>query len=127
MIRLIFIYILLHTILLSDEASIKINPDIKKYLTTQEISYIKNKKIIIGSNEFDYEPMDFNVEGIPVGYSIDLLNNLTKSVGLDVQYVTKPWSKLLEDFNSGKIDLMHTIYKNSKRRKYAFLFTLFGK
>jgi PAS domain S-box-containing protein len=67
--------------------------------------------------------MDFNVEGIAIGYSIDLLNILAKSLDLQVEYVTKPWTQLLKDFKNGKLDLMHTIYKNSKREevfKFSF-------
>lgn len=98
-----------------------IDSNLKKYLTQEEINYIHNKKIITVSNEFDYEPMDFNINGTPIGYSIDLLNLLTKDAGLKINYVTKTWVELLNDFKNKKIDLMHTIYKTSEReKKFAF-------
>ncbi|WP_320034949.1 transporter substrate-binding domain-containing protein [Halarcobacter sp.] len=96
----------------------KIDSNVKKFLTTSEINYIKNKKTIIASSEFDYEPMDFTLAGVPTGYSIDLLNILTKSLGLKVEYKTMPWTKLLESLHNGEIDLMHTLYKNKNREKF---------
>jgi len=116
--KIILILSLCTTLLFSNNIYTKIDPDVKKFLTNSEINYIKNKKTIIASNEFDYEPMDFVISGVPAGYSIDLLNILAKSLGLKVEYKTMSWTKLIESLHSGEIDLMHTIYKNKKREKF---------
>ncbi len=86
-------------------------------LTKEEKDYIKNKKTILVSNEFDYEPYDFNKNGKALGYSIDLLELLLEDVDLEIKYVTKPWNNLLDDLNNNKIDLMHSIYKTDEREK----------
>ncbi|QKF82948.1 transporter substrate-binding domain-containing protein [Halarcobacter ebronensis] len=101
----------------------KLIGEINSYLTKEEIAYINDKKVIKVSNEFDYEPMDFSVDGIALGYSIDLLNILAKKIGIEVEYVTKPWTELLDDLYAGKIDLIHTIYKSNKREETLYFST----
>ena len=86
-------------------------------LSKEELDYIKNKKVIKVSNEYDYEPYDFSKNGKERGYSIDLLNLLLKNTDLKIEYVTKPWDELLKDLNDKKIDLLHTIYKTPQREK----------
>jgi ABC-type amino acid transport substrate-binding protein len=86
--------------------------------TKEELEYIKQKKTILVSNEYDYEPYDFMKQGKTQGYSIDLLNLLLKDTGLKIQYITKPWNDLVNDLNTKKIDLLHTIYKTPQREKF---------
>lgn len=90
--------------------------------TQEELNYIKNKKEIIVSNEIDYEPIDFNVDGKPMGYSIDLLEAILKNSGLKINYVSNTWTNLYNDFENKKIDLVHTLYK-SKEREEKFIFS----
>lgn len=86
-------------------------------LTEDEKKYIKNKKVITVSNEYDYEPYDFFRDGKALGYSIDLLEAILKDTGLKIEYKTKPWNLLLEDLDNGKIDLVHTVLKTKNREK----------
>ncbi len=86
-------------------------------LTKEEKRYVDNKKVILVSNETSYEPYDYNVDGKPIGYSIDLLELLLKNTGLKIKYITKPWYELLEDLENKKLDLVHTIYKTPDREK----------
>ncbi len=86
-------------------------------LTKKEKEYINNKKVILVSNEASYEPYDYNIDGKPTGYSIDLLELLLKDTGLKIKYITKPWYKLLKDLENKKLDLVHTIYKTPNREK----------
>ncbi|RXJ56214.1 hypothetical protein CRV04_09210 [Candidatus Marinarcus aquaticus] len=117
MLRFILFFSLLLNFQLTAQSLQKKSVQLPDYLTQEEIAYIKQKRVIIASNEYDYEPMDFNVNGVPVGYSIDLLNILATQVGLKVQYKTQIWSELLESLYNGQIDLMHTIYKTKKREE----------
>ncbi len=90
-------------------------PDPKTIFSEEELEYINKKKILLASNEFDYEPYDFYKNGQAKGYSVDLLNLLLKNTGLKVKYITKHWEDLLNDLNQGRIDLMHTVYKTPQR------------
>jgi len=86
-------------------------------LTKAEKDYIQNKKVVYVSSEIGYEPYDFLKNGKPSGYSIDLLNILLEDTGLEIKFVTKSWNELLEDLANKKIDLLHTIFKTSKREE----------
>ncbi len=83
----------------------------------EELSYISNKKVIYVSNEFDYEPYDFNREGKPSGYSIELLKLIFRDSGLKIEFITKDWDSLLSEVENKKIDLIHTIYKTPQREE----------
>jgi|GEM_PF-690611 len=117
---IIFVFLIFNTFLYASSSAPIISEKLKRYLTIDEINYITTKKVIIASNEFDYEPMDFNIENQPIGYSIDLLNILANSVGLEVKYHTNTWTGLLKDLDEEKIDLMHTIYKTKKRENSMY-------
>ncbi|NVJ53541.1 MAG: transporter substrate-binding domain-containing protein [Campylobacteraceae bacterium] len=106
MIKLLFIPILFLNFLFANNK-----------LTKEELTYIENKKYITVSNEFDYEPYDFNRNGRALGYSIDLLKLILKDTNLEIRYSSKPWNQLLKDLDDEKIDLIHTIYKTKEREK----------
>ncbi|AXH12492.1 transporter substrate-binding domain-containing protein [Halarcobacter bivalviorum] len=93
----------------------------------EELSYISNKKVIYISNEFDYEPYDFNREGKPSGYSIELLKLIFRDSGLKIEFITKDWDSLLSDVENKKIDLIHTIYKTPQREKSLIFSTGYSK
>lgn len=116
--RLIILCLVLSINSFADEKLMQ-NGDVK--LTKAEKEYIQNKKIIYVSNETDYEPLDFAREGVPQGFSVELIELLLKDTGLKVEFVTDKWENLLEDLNQHKIDLVSTIYKTPKReKKYNF-------
>ncbi|GGD35855.1 hypothetical protein GCM10012288_07290 [Malaciobacter pacificus] len=93
----------------------------KTIFSEDEIEYIKNKKIILVSNEYFYEPYDYNIDGVAKGYSIDLLEMLLEDSGLKIKYITKDWNELLNDLENNNIDLMHTMYKTANREiKFNF-------
>ncbi len=83
----------------------------------EELLYIENKKTILVSNEYDYEPYDYNIDGKALGFSIELLELILKDTGLKIKYITKPWDELLKDLQNNKLDLIHTIYKTQEREK----------
>ncbi len=99
----------------------------KSIFNDEELKYIENKKFITVSNEFDYEPYDFNRNGKPSGYSIDLLELILKDTGLKIKYSTKPWTQLLEDLYSSKLDIIHTIYKTKEREETMSFSTGYSK
>ncbi len=93
----------------------------------EELSYISNKKVIYVSNEFDYEPYDFNREGKPSGYSIELLKLIFRDSGLKIEFITKDWDSLLSEVENKKIDLIHTIYKTPQREEKLVFSTGYSK
>jgi len=89
---------------------------IKINLTKKEKEFIKKHKTIRVSNELDWAPFDFTVDGEPQGYSIDLLNLLASKIGVEIKYINGySWSKLLQMFEDKKLDMLHSINKTPSR------------
>ena len=90
--------------------------------TKQEQAFIKNNPIIRVSNENDWQPFDFSKNGEAKGYSVDILKNLAKKIGVEIEFVNGyTWSELLKLFDDGKIDMLHVMRKNSSRvKKYNY-------
>ncbi len=88
-------------------------------LSKDEEEWIKNNPTIKVANEPDWPPFDFSLNGEAVGLGIDYMNMVAKKVGLNVEYINAPWEKLMEMFKSGKIDVLHSVYKTPQREEFA--------
>ncbi len=87
-------------------------------LSPEERAYLHAHPVILASNELDYPPLDFAINGQPKGYSIDLLNLLADKIGVRVEYVNGyDWEQLVELFRQGKLDVLHSLAKTSEREK----------
>ena len=91
-------------------------------LTDAEKVWLQNHPTIKVSNENDWPPFDFAVDGEAKGYSVDIIKNLAKKIGIEVKFVNGySWSELIEEFDKKNIDLMHVMNKNKQREaKYNF-------
>jgi len=91
-------------------------------LTKQEKDWIKNNPIIKVSNQADWPPYDFLLNGLPSGYSVDIVKELSKKLGLNVKFVSADnWAELLNKFDDTEIDLMHTMAWSQEREdKYDY-------
>ncbi|MBT4019030.1 MAG: transporter substrate-binding domain-containing protein [Alphaproteobacteria bacterium] len=88
-------------------------------LTDAERAWIKANPRIRVHNEMDWPPFNFAREDQAQGYSIDFMNLVASSTGLQVDYVTGPtWGEFLELMKSGKLDVMLNIVKTPARQKY---------
>ncbi|XOB61241.1 transporter substrate-binding domain-containing protein [Campylobacterota bacterium DY0563] len=89
------------------------------YLTDKEKEFLKNHPIIKVHNEQNWRPYNFNKNGIPTGYTVDVLNMLVKKLGIDIQYVSgDTWSNYLTKLKNKEIDLIGNITKTTNREKY---------
>ncbi len=88
-------------------------------LSAVEREYIKNHPVIRVHNELDFAPMNYNKNGVPLGFSIDYINLVASKVGLDVHFVSGPtWDEFLEMMKKGELDVMLNIAKTSQREEY---------
>jgi len=88
------------------------------HLSFKEKEYIKNNPIVKVSNENDWAPFDFVQNGEAKGYSIDIIRNLAKKIGIKVKFENGySWNELLNRFENNQIDLMHVFTKTPKREK----------
>lgn len=90
--------------------------------TTEESGEVEIGTVIIGTDG-SYAP--FNVvddSGELVGFEIDMVNEIAKREGFEVEYQMLPWDGIFGQMDSGKIDtVMCCVFPNEERQaKYDF-------
>lgn len=92
-------------------------------LAAAELAWVRDHPVLRVSNEMDWPPFDFNKEGQPQGYSIDLLNLIAKRIGFKLEYTYGPsWNELQEMVRQKELDIVHSLNR-SRFREQFLLFT----
>ena len=78
---------------------------------------INNNNLVVGVSP-DYPPFEFTKDGKIVGFDIDLINEIAKTMHMEVKIREMEFSSLIPSLNSGEVDLIiSSISKNSDRSK----------
>ncbi len=89
-------------------------------MSPAERHYVNTHPVIRVSNEADYPPFDFAVNGKPQGFSIDLLNLLAPRIGVRLEYLTgRTWDQYAQLHSQGQLDLLHTLYRSKDRERHG--------
>ena len=87
-------------------------------LSEEERNYIASLPPLVVSNEMDWPPYDYALLGQPRGYSIDILRMVASMTGLEFSFVNGlSWGELVEQFEAGKIDLLHSLLLTEENSK----------
>ncbi len=88
-------------------------------LTIKEREFLRNHKTIKVHNELNWPPYNFNINGHPMGYSIDYMNLLASKLDIKIDYISGPsWSEFITMIKTKKLDVMLNIRNTSKRREF---------
>uniref|UniRef100_UPI004048D985 diguanylate cyclase n=1 Tax=Aliarcobacter sp. TaxID=2321116 RepID=UPI004048D985 len=88
-------------------------------LTKEEKEYLKNKKVLTVANLETFPPFNFNENGIPMGYTVDYLDLVSKYLGIKIEYISnKPWNEYLTLLKEKKLDLIPHLAVNNERKEY---------
>ena len=96
---------------------------------------INNNNLVVGVSP-DYPPFEFTKDGKIVGFDIDLINEIAKTMHMEVKIREMEFSSLIPSLNSGEVDLIiSSISRNSDRSEnidfsepyYASAFTVISK
>jgi PAS domain S-box-containing protein len=88
-------------------------------LTVAENTWISDHPVIRVHNEMGWPPFNFNIDGIPTGFSIDYMNLLATRTGLQLEFISGPsWDEFLNMARSGDLDVMLNIHKTTGREEY---------
>ena len=91
--------------------------------TPQERAWIAEHPTILVHNEPDWPPFNFIEGDHPAGFSIDYMNLVSASVGLEVEYVSGPtWNQFIHMVQARELDVMLNITPTPERKKF-FNFT----
>lgn len=89
-------------------------------LTIEERRYIRDNPVFTASNEANWPPFNFNINGLPQGYSVDYMNMLAQMVGLKVRYVIGPeWDEFEHMLQEGTLDVQMNMATTPERETYT--------
>ena len=92
-------------------------------LTREERAWLAEHPAIRVTNQPDYPPFDFRIDGKPAGYSIDLVKLLAERLGLRLEFVQDSWDNLLKKAENKEVDLVHSLFKFPEERDRYLEFT----
>lgn len=76
--------------------------------------------IIVGSDR-EYPPYEFVENGTATGFNVELMAAVGRVMGLEVEFRTGPWNKILRDLQDGNIDaLSGMVYSEERAKTFAF-------
>jgi ABC-type amino acid transport substrate-binding protein/two-component sensor histidine kinase len=89
-------------------------------LTAQQRIFLENNPVIRASNERNWPPFNFNVNGQPRGFSVDVLNLLADKLGVRVQWVqNKNWDEFMAMLRAGEIDTVCNMAVTPERKTFT--------
>lgn len=77
-----------------------------------------NESKIIKIGVMDYSPYQYMEDDVAKGISIDILTKALDELGYNYEFVGRPWSRILEEAQSNKIDILMDSYDVLSRRKF---------
>ncbi|GAB5377163.1 MAG: hypothetical protein AcusKO_36250 [Acuticoccus sp.] len=92
-------------------------------LLPEEQAFIANAQPLRVGFMSDYEPFSFLADGNGRGLAVELAHEISASTGLAMDPVFDNWSRLLEAFRNGEIDVITNISRTPEREE----FTLFSR
>lgn len=89
----------------------------------QETTTVKqDKPKYIAAMYAGYPPFNFRDErGLPIGFDVDLMNEIAKNQGFEIEYITtNAWKELEPALNNGQRDLIVSSYWHNEDRAKNF-------
>jgi len=88
-------------------------------LSVEEKNYLNSKPYISVLSLENFQPFSFRKNGIPMGYSVDTMKLIGKTLNKKIQFNTLPWNEQLEMLKSGELDIIPHLAITDERKKFA--------
>lgn len=89
-------------------------------LSNDEQSWVRALGTLLVSNEMDWPPYDYSLQGHPQGYSVDVVRLIAEMTGLSLHFTNGlTWPELVTQFRSGDLDLLHAGMDSPETRQWA--------
>ena len=94
----------------------QINETSEDILSAEERDWVNKNPTVISTFKEDIAPIEFLVDGMPGGFSIEYLNLVAEKVGLKVEYIRgKDWIEQLQMLKNGDADISHNLLLTQDR------------
>lgn len=88
-------------------------------LDKEEQEFLAEHPVLRVHNEMAWPPFNFNEQGKPKGFSIDVMNLIAKKTGFRIEYISGPnWGDFLHMMRERQLDMMLNIVNTPERREY---------
>jgi polar amino acid transport system substrate-binding protein len=94
-----------------------------------DVNHSKKNKITltVAMEDIGYFPFYYKENGHYKGFSVDVLNFVEANSKYDFEYIILPWPRALYLVAEGKVDIILTLFKTSKREQiYHFIEPSYG-
>lgn len=100
----------------------------KTALKPGDYQSVKEKIVLTAAiEEVGYFPFNYNENGEIKGFSVDVLNYIEANSKYDFEFIILPWPRALHLVKTGKVDLILTLFKTTKREQtYHFIEPNYG-
>lgn len=89
------------------------------HLDKEEQAFVEQNPVLRVHNEMSWPPFNFNEQGKPKGFSIDVMNLIARKAGFQVEYISGPaWGDFLTMAKERHLDVMLNIVNTADRREY---------
>ncbi|MBN2077531.1 MAG: transporter substrate-binding domain-containing protein [Spirochaetes bacterium] len=65
-------------------------------------------------------PMEFEKEGSPAGFNVDIIKAVAAEAGFDVRFYFLPWTEVIESVRNGRLDIMFALDTPERHRDFSF-------
>lgn len=88
-------------------------------LDKEEKDFLAAHPVLRVHNEMDWPPFNFNEQGKPKGFSIDVMDLIAQKTGFRIEYISGPgWGDFLHMISNRQLDMMLNIVNTPERRQY---------
>lgn len=87
-------------------------------LSDEERQWINNHPPIEVSNEYDWAPFNFVENDKPLGFSIDVMNLISRKTGLEVVFKQGDWKTHINSIKGKKLDVILNVTYTKDRAEY---------
>jgi polar amino acid transport system substrate-binding protein len=96
----------------------------KKVATPETSAAAKAAKVYVVGTDAAYAPFESqNEKGEMVGFSIDLLNAITKKAAMEIKFINTPWEGIFNTLAQGDRDLLISSITITEERKQSMDFS----
>lgn len=88
----------------------------------EEAAKIENKKLVVGLNA-TFAPFEYVENGKVVGFDVDLINEIGKNLGYEIEIIDQSFDGLIPALKAGKIDIIVSGMSATEERKKSVDFT----
>ncbi|HPP40179.1 MAG TPA: transporter substrate-binding domain-containing protein, partial [Candidatus Kapabacteria bacterium] len=82
------------------------------------INCAKAEKVYKAVFDYDYYPYEFAENDTSKGFLIDILKEISREVGINIEMQSMQWGEALRQFDEGKFDIICMYYSDERAQKY---------